>query len=342
MKRTGRLLGAAAALALLVSCGTSGGASDGGEAKVIVALVPGISANVPIKIGIEQGIFARNGVNVELIQMPTGVTSSQVLFSGTANYSTTLTSSIAQAFQQGQRVSYGCGIQLVNPVSIVAPKGSGLPSTANGADWNQIARSMEGGTIGVPVPVGTTLQYARDDAMRQAGVDPKTLTYVNTGGGASLLGALTGKSVTVADAQTPSTEALTVGPNAPAEELIYLPEDGPETYRDYGTGFVADRAWLEKNPETAAKFCKGVADVVTWLKDPANTAAFGKAVVDVGGELEPAALDRAVARLREIFSADIPREPVEAALRRAFTFPGVLKPEPVPTFDDIVLIAKPQ
>jgi NitT/TauT family transport system substrate-binding protein len=340
MRTRGRIVAAAVAalgLALTAACGGGGDSGGGSTEKVVVSLVPGIPANVPIIIGQEQGMFAAHGVDVELMAMPTGVTSSQVLLSGTANYSTTLVASMAQAFQQNQHLSYNCGVQLVNPTSILAPKGSGLPSTASGADWQQIATALKGSTIGLPVPVGTTLQYVRDEAFREVGVDPAGLTYVNTGGGASLLGALTGRSVTVADAQTPSTEGLSTGPAAAAEELIYMPEDGPDLYREYGTGYVASRDWLEKNPEASGRFCAAMTDVMAWIDDPANSAAFQQSIVKVSGELGSEALGKTESRLRDVFSVDMPRDSVEAALETTKKLPGVLKPDlPVPTLDDLL------
>lgn len=344
MKRSGRVAGAVVAvLALTLTAACGGGDPGGGSAqgeKVVVSLVPGIPANIPIVIGQEQGFFDRHGTEVELMSMPSGATSSQLLLSGTANYSTTLVASMAQAFQAGQRLSYGCGVQMVNPTSVLAPRGSGLPSTASGADWPQIAAALKGSTIGLPVPVGTTLQYIRDEAFREAGVDPAGLTYVNTGGGASLLGALTGKSVTVADAQTPSIESLSTGADAPAEELIYMPQDGPDLYREYGTGYVASRDWLEKNPETSGRFCAAMTEIMAWIDDPANSAAFQQAILKVSGDLEPAALQKTEARLRDIFSVEIPADSVRAALDTTKSLPGVLKPDgPLPTLDDLVFRA---
>ncbi|WP_033292649.1 ABC transporter substrate-binding protein [Amycolatopsis jejuensis] len=346
MVRTTRIAVALAATALLasaVACGSgTQQSSSGGAPKLTVALITGSSWRVPVEIGIAQGYFRQAGVEVELITQPSGTTSGQLLLSNTAQYSASPVANMAQAIQHGQHLSYGCGAQVVTPSALVVPKGSSLPTTAKGADWKAIAKSLEGKKLGLPVPLGTSLQFQLDQAIRVGGADPGKITYVTTGSGATLTGALSGKAIDVAMAFSPDAEALTRGPKSVAEEMIYLPKDGPEMYRDYAGGYTASQDWLKQNPETAAKFCQGIRDSIKWLHDGANQQAYTQVLTKVAGNLDPGALETVESRLTAAYSADIPRDLLEAALKRAYSYPGLLKPEPVVTYQDLVTMPAPK
>jgi NitT/TauT family transport system substrate-binding protein len=341
MTKRSRVAAAAAVLTaamVATACGGGGAETPEGMTRVSVSLLPGIASNVPIQVGLAEGIFAKHGIDLELIPQPSGTTANAVVIGGTADLSVTLPSSIVQSYQQGQDLVMNCGSQLVSPISILAPRGSGLPSTASGASWQQILGALDGATVGLPVPPGTLVDGLRSAAFREAGVNPATVTYVNVGSAGTVASALEGRQVTVADAQVPYAQQFTLGPKPSAEELIYLPADGPDMYRDYSVGWFGTRQWLEANPEVSADFCAAIADVDAVIADPAKAAVFEKAITTVSGPLEAPVMAQVSERLREIYEAEIPRESMQAAIDRAYDL-GLVEPEPRATFEDVALLA---
>lgn len=329
---------AAATVLLASACGGAGEETPAGMSKVTVSLLPGIASNVPIQVGLAEGLFAEHGIDLELLPQPSGTTANAVVIGGTADLSVTLPSSLIQSFQQGQDLVMNCGSQLVSPISVLAPVGSGLPSTAGGASWQEVFRAWSGGTIGLPVPPGTAVDDLRSAAFREAGVDPDEVTYVNAGSAGTVASTLEAKQVTVADAQVPYTEQFTLGAKPSAEELIYLPEAGPDIYRDYSVGWFGTRQWLEADPKASAGFCAAIADADAVIADPAKAEVFQQAIMKVSGPLEPPVLEQVTERLRAIYAPVIPRNSMQSAIDRAYDL-GLVEPDPRATFDDLVVAA---
>jgi NitT/TauT family transport system substrate-binding protein len=88
-----------------------------------------------------------------------------------------------------------------------AKNGSDLPSTSQGATWQQVMKSLDGKTIRIQTPVGSGLQLIFAEALREAGVT--NVTYVNLGGGNDVtLAALNNGSVDVAQVNPTGTQRV--------------------------------------------------------------------------------------------------------------------------------------
>jgi ABC-type nitrate/sulfonate/bicarbonate transport system substrate-binding protein len=206
-----------------------------------------------------------------------------------------------------------------------------LPSTANGATWQEVLQSLQGKKVGVQTPVGTGLQLILASALDNSGV--KDVTYVNVGGSNATTGpALDNGSVDAAIASPPGTQFLTE--SGKQKVLAYLP-NGPTQYKEwYGSGWGAPASWLKANPKAAAGFCAAYQKGLDYIKDPAHAAEAEKALMaDTGVPANIAKL--VLASTYGAYSSALPEDSIEATLK-GYVDAGVLKSNPPVTYASLV------
>ncbi len=336
--RTPRHSRAAAASAALLAvtlgataCGTQEAADSSETETVRVMMFPGQSYRLPVVLAEQEGLFEARGIELEFTEQPANLQGMQGLQATDSDIGIVTVGTLGQGFQAGDPGVFFCGGISVLQTMLVAPADSDLPSTEDGATWQEVLQALEGKKIGIQTPVGSGLQLILAAALAEAGVED--VTYVNLGGGsAASIAAIDNGSVDVAQFTPPGTQhVLDAGSGKP---LLYMSE-GPTTYRDYyGSGWVAPPEFVEERPETAAAFCDVIDEALEFIRDPANReTALDTLVEDTG-------ITRSVAELvldqaYDDFSTELDRDRLQSTFD-AYVDLGIFEPEPEPSYEVLV------
>lgn len=266
------LLVAGIATISLTACGGEGapGTQGGGEGKVTEITVsvthPEDLYGLPWEVGREQGFFEEAGVEItEIIPSEGGGTTLQNVVSGRLPFGEVATGAVVSGALEGAPVQgIGGGIQSVSDVAWVALKDSDLESLEDAEDarWG----------FTNPGSVTQALSFLTPQAL---GFDPEAVDRTSTGGtgaGIALLEAgdvdLTYASPRVAMDNEDTLKVLGVSSDyVPAyqQTLIISSRDyaqkNPEVARGVLEGYHRAIEWINENPEDAAEFWAGKADL---------------------------------------------------------------------------------
>jgi NitT/TauT family transport system substrate-binding protein len=295
-----------------------------------IMMYPGQTYRLPLFIAEQEGYLAEAGIEIEEVPQPANLSGVQGLEATGADIAILATATLAQGWQAGADVDFFCGSIPILQTTLMAAPDSDLPSTADGASWEEVLEGLSGTTIGIQTPIGSGLHLIFESVLETYGVTD--VTFVNTGVQANLVeAALANGDVDVAQASPSTTQALEV--SGAAEPILYMP-DGPEEYQTlYGSGWVAPRAWVEENPELATGFCDALDRALDFINDDANAEATEALLQeDLGIEGEVATMVRGT--FAE-YSSAIDPESFQSTLD-GFVELGILEADPEPTYEEMV------
>ena len=334
--RIGAVVVSIGALAMAAGCGSDdngdGGSADaGGLSTVKVMMFPGQAYRLEPLVAEQEGFFEDHGIKMEITDQPPTLQGIQGLYATKSDVGQVTVGTLGQGVQAGDEAKFFCGGIDVLQTSLMVPTDSKLPSTEDGASWEEVLKSLDGKKVGIQTPVGSGLQLIFAAALEEAGV--KDVTYVNLGGAPTgTIAALENGSVDVAQTNPPTTQYFEE--SGAAKSILYM-SDGPKVYADnYGSGWVAPTAWLDDNPELATEFCAAMTEALEFIKDPANKENVS-ALFEKDSGLEP----KTVSKVVEVAYSDFSTELDETTLQNTFdsyTDLGILKAEPEMTYDTLV------
>lgn len=302
---------------------------------VELMMFPGQTYRLPIRIAEQQGYFEEVGIQISEVPQPGNISGVQGLEATGADAGILSISTLAQGWQGGAEVAYFCGSLPLTQTTLLASADSDLPSTEEGASWEEVVQSLSGKTIGIQTPVGSGLQLLFAAMLEEQGVTD--VDYVNTGVQTQVVqAALDNGEVDVVQANPTGVQQLLL--NADVKTVAYLAaEEGPVQYNGYyGSAWVGTREWLENSPELAEGFCQATEKALEFIRDDANTEEAATALVEDTGVSQEVA-ERAVTDYTfEDWSTEIGQGTVETTID-AYIDLGVLEESPVPTYDDIVV-----
>lgn len=255
------------AAALLLGACSSDSDSSGDDAPaaeesrtVRFGVVP-VSSAAPLYLAQEQGIFDKYDLDVSFTVLNGGAATVPALTAGEIEVGQSNLLSVAQAKTQGIDLPCIAGDFRIpdtgNLVAIVAGKDSGVSSL----------KELDGATVAVNATGGIN-QLIAMAALDKAGVDPSSVDFVGLEF-PTMAAALDSKRVAAVVTFEPLTAGLMsqgnvmLDPN-PATAII----DDP-MYSCY----IADRSWVEDNPETAR-------DLVAALAEAQELANSDRALVE--------------------------------------------------------------
>lgn len=284
MKRK-RVLAAIAATALtfLTACGSSAGETstpnESGLTTLKIAAVQGGVMPVSFRAGIEEGIFEKHGLDVQVETVATGLDAISAAVQGSEN--------IAYSDIFGGTAARGNGfdIGLVSPFNGVTPFNYLLVPADSGI---RTPADLKGKTIAIGAP--PLFKTVASIALKNAGVDPSevefTLVKDQTTFGALLkTGQVDAANITSAiNAEKWIAEEgfrPLVDPSAAKQGI---PLDTPVA------GWWSTRSWFETNTETAANFVAAITEVNAWFE--ALSAEEQAVYVKEQTGADPVALDK--------------------------------------------------
>ncbi|WP_433496601.1 ABC transporter substrate-binding protein [Sphaerimonospora sp. CA-214678] len=333
---------ASIALLLTATAAACGGDSDdtstaaqatGGTETVRVMMYPAQSYRLPVMIAQQQGMFEKRGINIEITEQPANLQGMQGLTATKSDVGIVTVGTLGQGWQAGAKGAFFCGGIKVLQTTLMAPADSTLPSTAEGATWQEVLQALKGKKIGIQTPVGSGLQKIFAAALEEAGVTD--VTYVNLGGGSSAaIAALGNGSVDVAQLNPTGTQFVLDAKSG--KPLLYMSE-GPTTYKEYyGSGWVGSAEFLQQKPAAAKAFCDVIDDALGFIRDSANRETTLDMLVKDTGITEPVA-ELVLDQTYGDFSTELPKDTLDTTFD-AYVKLGVLEAEPKPSYDSLVVL----
>lgn len=328
---------AVTATALVTACGNSDDGSkttSEGLHKVQVMMFPGQSYRLPVVVAQEQGYFKDHGVEISIVAQPNNLQGAQAMLATKSEVGQLSTPTLAQGVENGSPVAFFCGGINVLQTTLAAKKGSSLPSTDEGASWQEVLKSLDGKKVGVQTPVGSGLQLLFAAALKEAGVED--VTYINVGGGNDVtLAAINNGSVEVAQVNPTGTQKFEVDESV--KPLLYM-STGPEAYKLYGSAWTGQTRWIKENPEAASGFCDAIEDALTWIKDPANADAAAQAL-SKDTKVDPAVAALVVKDVYKDYSTELPEDVLKKTFGKYQEY-GITKSDLSSKYDQLVQVPK--
>ena len=330
--RTLRISATLLAVALGATACGNGDPTDTETDTLRVMMYPGQSYRLPVMIAEQEGMFEERGIELEITEQPANLQGMQGLEATESDIGIVTVGTLGQGWQAGDEGAFFCGGIDVLQTTMMAPMDSDLPSTEEGASWEEVLRSFEGLQVGIQTPVGSGLQKIFAEALAEAGVED--VTYVNLGGGSSAaVAALDNGSVDVAQFNPTGTQHVL--DTESGKPLLYMSE-GPSTYRDYyGSGWVGSMDFLEGRPELAEEFCEVMDESLDFIREPDNRETTLELLVEDTGVTDSVA-ELVLDQTYDDFSTELDQDRLDTTFE-AYVDLGILEPEPEPSYDSLVV-----
>src|ERR1700742_3108906 len=304
----GALILTAAVAMMVVACGddsssssTAGntqstGATKNTALKTVKMGVPPVPSNGAPYLADKWGYFNDEGLKVEYVTQPSGVTLAQATVGGSIDMSSRTIETPMLLGEQGQQLRNVVGQLMVPGVAIVVPKGSDINSVAD----------LSGKKVGVAA-LGSRNEAELLAVLLGANVDEKTVKRVAVGIGPTSVAALQHGQVDALIAAEPTTTQL-VDQGARVLVSMNSPEAGTLENGQPATAVWATKSYIDENPDIVKGVARAVARAERRAKANPDEAATTFAETPVGEGIDPAVLKKAVANTVSGFRPEITPE----------------------------------
>ncbi|MFV0463080.1 MAG: ABC transporter substrate-binding protein [Nostocoides sp.] len=267
-------------------------------------MFPAAAYRIPVLVADEKGYFKDANIELSKVPQPNNMQGVQALISTKSQVGMMSMPTVIQAVLAGSEAKIFCGGLDVLQTTLIAKPGSTLPSTYDGASWDEVVKSFDGKKIGSQTPIGSGFQILLQKALEEAGAT--NMTFVNIGGANDLaLAALNKGTVDVALSSPPGTQSLIVDKSV--KRLAY-PAEHSKTYGLYGSAYTAPTEWLTSKPGTAKGFCDAIDKSLAYINDPKNTDEVAAIYVKDSGVSKDVATLVVKDTFGDDYSTDLPEE----------------------------------
>lgn len=225
-----------------------------------------------MNFAIDQGYFARNGIQAVPTAIPTAVLQLSAISSGQADVAEMSLDVALPAIEKGVALQL-IGGESSNLWQLWTSSNSNLP-----ASFPQSVQALKGHNVGVAA-LGSAGQYMLDMILQAAHVDPSSVHVVSYGGAlANAAAAINSGKVDAAMGAEIDHYLLTGG----GRKLVdFVPSPGVGFPKDLATfagqpyiGWVGTGAWTKAHPKLVKAFQLSLAEANCFISDPANHQAF--------------------------------------------------------------------
>ncbi|MFD6052965.1 ABC transporter substrate-binding protein [Agromyces sp. NPDC060279] len=271
IRRIGVAAVAAAALVSLAACSsaTSGASgSQGGDGELIKVRVQSQNsiAAEPLYLGIEQGFFEDEGLDVEVVELPDIAAATAALQAGQLELAFVPTISALTMARQNVPITMVAAADGLNPAAADAPLDEQRNYTSAGVFASAGSgitdlTGLAGAKIAVPElkgqPDGTITSV-----LQEAGVATDQIEWINLGF-VPALEALRSDQIDAAFLVSPfSLEAEAAGlPRIMNPSVSFFPGGSAST------SWTAAKTWAEGNPDVVERFQRGMATSSAWANE---------------------------------------------------------------------------
>ncbi|MEK7210834.1 MAG: ABC transporter substrate-binding protein, partial [Candidatus Binatota bacterium] len=230
-------------LVMSVLCGVVLAQSGAAAADKLYAIYTArvMSQSMPW-IAQEAGLFKKYDLDVQLIFVTPGAPAVAAILTGDSELSVQGAGALARALVQGNReVAFIGGIKNILTHSVLAKPEIKGPE------------NLRGKRIGVS-RIGSNPHYFAAQALRRFGLEPRDVSFIQTGGAPETLAALVAQGIDAAVLTSPTdAQALGLG----YHYVIY----GPDLRIPYAaTTFNARRSVIAKRPQVLGRFMRAMAE----------------------------------------------------------------------------------
>ncbi|MFC5751607.1 ABC transporter substrate-binding protein [Actinomadura rugatobispora] len=261
-KMTCALVSVACALSL-AACG-AGGDSKAGTINVATSLT---ASDSPFILGSEAGVWKKRGLEAENVPMQGAAPALAGLANGSIQTVQQGPVVMAQANQKGADLRYFCGVGPVIWNGLIVDSDGPLAGMA-GLPYKQKIAALKGKSIGVSALKSTT-ELLGGMMLEAGGLKASDVSYVAIGYGKGALSALDQGRV---DAVV-TYPFLTQQGEDRVKLFVDVPneKDAPsDMYNTMSSGWMANKDWLDKNPDKAQKFCAAFGDALDYVTAEQN------------------------------------------------------------------------
>ncbi|MBX9626308.1 MAG: ABC transporter substrate-binding protein [Gemmataceae bacterium] len=254
-------LAATAAGLFCTGCGRGGSDATGGDPGTVKVAYLGLTCEAPIYVAVEKGMFAEQGVNVELIKTDwDGLR--EGLANGNFQANHTLLMYVLKGVERGSDMKITAGVHTGCLRLQVGTKSA-----------VKTAAELRGKKIGVPSNIGSPPAMFASRALAAAGIDPspdaRQVTWVAMDPGQ--LGQRLEQGELDAVATSDPIGTILDGKGI-TKTIADQAKDQP--YADeYCCVVVVNGAFAKKHPGSAAKVTKGILKAAKWVQENPKAAA---------------------------------------------------------------------
>jgi ABC-type nitrate/sulfonate/bicarbonate transport system substrate-binding protein len=276
---------AGAVVFALAGCAPSADPDSSADGPVTVRVQAQESlATEALYVGVEQGFFEDEGINIEFVDVPDTAAAFAALQSGNLEFAFSPEIGTLQAIRQGLPVSMVAPVDGINPATETAAPEDVRKYTASGVYVSKQSgitdlEGLAGATIAVPIlksqPDATISSVLLQNDVDTSDIEWLTLDFV------SAVAALEEGQVDAAFLTTPFTA------QADAAGLQRIMNPSVEFFQRGGvTAWTAAQSWVDENPETVSAFQRAVATTAEYAND--NLVEIKESVIEHAGmELTP-------------------------------------------------------
>ncbi|MQA95377.1 MAG: hypothetical protein GEV11_12275 [Streptosporangiales bacterium] len=294
------ILASAALVLAATACGGGEEAASGGQKTITIASAPNVFLSA-LYVAKDDGLFAKEGLNVKIVEVESGNDSIAALASGDAQYADVGFEDLAELSKEGDD-SVVMAHDILDRVSLTlvmrkeVAERKGVTATSPLRDRLMALKGLKIGITSPGAPTDTYMRYY----LSSIGLNPdRDAELVPLGGGSQLLAALEKGQIDAYHLSPPTPyiaaeegfgTVLIDGPRNPVPELDKF---------DY-TAWATSRQWAEENKETAQAFSRAIAAATQKVKTQHDAVA--EQVLDDLGTDDKAAVLRTVEAMESALS----------------------------------------
>jgi NitT/TauT family transport system substrate-binding protein len=321
------MVGFAAVVAVgIAGCGSGagsagGGQSGGGTAGSATLVVPPATVVAEPFLAQAEGIFAKNGVSVKIINAQGGGDAVKLWVGGQADFAATGTNLPMSLAEQDVQARDIIGLYDKSAFTILAQPSLHLAAGD--------IKSLKGKRVGVD-SLGTPGDQIMRIVLKSAGVNPSDVTFVATNSGSPQVAAFEAGAVDAAITSDPATSVLLAG-NKATNLLDLRKGEGPAATQLPQASLAATSSYLSSHQATAVAVVKSMCEAMKFGRDNPD-----KAVADLSkvfpGE-DPNALKMSVTATAPGWQATLTPDGIKA-VNALFKASGSVKKDY--TYDQVV------
>jgi ABC-type nitrate/sulfonate/bicarbonate transport system substrate-binding protein len=244
---------------ILTACSAAEPAVPGASDEPVVVRVQAQEslATEALYVGVEQGFFEDEGLEIEFVDVPDTAAAFAALQSGNLELAFSPEIGTLQAIRQGMPLSMVAPVDGINPETETAAPEDVRKYTASGVYASIQSgitdlEGLEGATIAAPIlksqPDATIISVLQENGVDTSSIEWVQLDFVSS------VAALIDGNVDAAFLTTPFTA------EADAAGLPRIMNPSVEFFKKGGvTAWTAAQSWVDANPETVAAFQRAVA-----------------------------------------------------------------------------------
>jgi ABC-type nitrate/sulfonate/bicarbonate transport system substrate-binding protein len=265
-------------LATLVAVGalllSTAYAQDGGKAtgakKFGIAVYPGLFLELPVYAAKSAGIFAKNGLDAELVLIAGGPNQAAAVTSGDMDAFAFPVNSVLPLRAKGQVFTAIVNLQGPAIYTVIGATDAVAKCTNARDPYPGPLKCLKGQSVGVAQLGGDSFVVFMA-MLKDAGLAQKDLNLVSVGASSNLANAFKAGQIKFAIGVEPAPAVLETSLGLTTTLVSLSGKDVGDTFNPWvGETFWGFHSAMQKDPEKFTRFKNSIIEAIKWMKDPQN------------------------------------------------------------------------